>query len=47
MSKVNNEEFEKAYFIQRLGAFLIDLFIVGFIAAIATMPFQTDSIQTQ
>lgn len=45
MSKVNNEEFEKAYFIQRLGAFLIDLFIVGFIAAIATMPFQTDSIQ--
>ena len=39
------EEKEKPYFVQRLGAFLIDLIIVAFVSSLLTMPFQTNSVQ--
>lgn len=41
-----SKDSEKAYFIQRLFAFLIDVIIVSFISLILSMPFQnSDSIQ--
>ena len=45
MSKVKENEFEKAYFVSRFVAFLLDILIVGFIASILTLPFQTESVQ--
>ena len=45
MSKVKENEFEKAYFVSRFVAFLLDILIVGFVASILTLPFQTESVQ--
>ena len=35
---------DKAYFIQRLGAFLIDIIIIGLVSTIVTLPFQSKSV---
>ena len=42
---MSNREKEKAYFVQRLGAFFIDLIIVAFVSSLLIMPFQTSSVQ--
>ena len=38
MGKVENN---KAFFVQRLGAFLIDMFIVTFLASLIAVPFSS------
>lgn len=42
---MSNKKEEKVYFVQRLGAFFVDLLIVGFISSLLIMPFQTSSVQ--
>ena len=49
--KVEKEENEKALFIQRFVAFLIDIILVGFVASLISVPFidieKTEKYQEQ
>lgn len=42
---MSSKKEEKVYFVQRLGAFLIDITIIAFVASLLTMPFNTNSVQ--
>ena len=42
--KKNETNFEKAYFVKRLAAYIIDIMIVMFISSLLTIPFNSESV---